>query len=111
MHATEKKDDYGQFSCSFNVQVNDNIDGNVFIVIQKQQKNQPDKYMPIFKSECKKLTKGTITWNTVNTDTDTLADSDGDKTLLVQFFKFNSNGNHKKVDTGEIKYNQFTSGR
>ena len=57
MHATEKKADYGQFSCSFDVSLGADLGGNVFLVIQKQSKNS-DKWLPIFKSECKKATAG-----------------------------------------------------
>lgn len=75
MHATEKKADYGQFSCQFDVSLKSSNSNNVFMVIQKQSANQTSKYIPIFKSECKKSSGGTIQWNTVFTDTDTLGDS------------------------------------
>jgi hypothetical protein len=35
MHATEKKDDYGKFSCSFDVSLAADFGGNTFLVIQK----------------------------------------------------------------------------
>jgi len=83
MHAMEKKADYGQFSCSFDVSLDSDLGGNIFIVIQKQKGDQSDKYTPIFKSECKKASKGKTEWNTVYTDTDTLADSQDDKNLMI----------------------------
>ena len=92
--AQEKKADYGQISIAFDVSTSAQLSGNIFFMIQKPAKNRPGAVTPIYKSECKKLINGKISWNTVFSDTDTLADGNPDNDLQFQFFKFNSNGNH-----------------
>jgi hypothetical protein len=81
--------------------------GNCFAVINKST-GVPGNFKPIHKSEAKNhkesAGKNLIHWNTVFTDTDTLADSEISNTILIQVFKFSRNGNHQRAASFEITF-------
>jgi len=64
----------------------DDFTGNCFTVINKST-GVPGNFKPIYKSEAKNhkesAGKNLIHWNTVFTDTDTLADSEISNTILI----------------------------
>ena len=77
----EKKFDYGQIGCSFVMEAFLDTDDYIFATINKPIGN--GKYKPVFKSECKVKHEGSISWNHINSDTDSLADSDESFDLMV----------------------------
>jgi len=68
------------------------LEGNVFFTINKQIK--AGEYRPVYKSECKKTVNGNFDFNPVFTDSDTIADDEQANTVMIHFYKYNSNGNH-----------------
>ena len=68
---------------------------------------KPNQFRPIYKSECKKPEGTSYRWNIVMTDTDTLADSNPDNTVMFQLFQFSHSGTHKCISKAECKFSQF----
>ena len=107
--AEEKKADYGRMQASFTVSAglsSQDFGANFFMTINKFK--SPGKYQPVYKTETKPQAQGAVVqWNKLLIDTDTLCDSDYSQEIMVQVFKYNSRGNHKKVEQGSITLSQL----
>lgn len=57
-------------------------DGNMFFTLNRQLSG-PGDYRPVYKSECKRVVGSSVNWNKVHTDTDTLADADPQKNVMI----------------------------
>lgn len=58
----------------------------------------PGSYQPVFKTEAKPQANQVVVWNKIMIDTDTLCDNNYTQEIMVQIFKYNSRGSHKKMD-------------
>lgn len=73
---TEKKDGWGQYSCKFNVSCEIKVEAPLFFTVSRADENK-SSFKTTYKSECRKNNgRGGLLWNSILTDTDTLARTD-----------------------------------
>lgn len=71
------------WQCSFDVSCKlPGKDGNMFFTLNKELSG-PGDFRPVYKSECKKVAGNVLHWNRVISDTDTLADADPSKHVMI----------------------------
>lgn len=94
--ADEKKADYGAKLATFGVEyLATNRSQTLFVVVDKVKHN--GKTQPVFKTDCKRCTKGKYEFHGIEVDTDTLFDEDEDQQCLIIVYEYKVNGYHKKV--------------
>ena len=107
IRAKEQRADYGQTSITMDISGKlGSASGEHFFTILKKQGSD---FKPVFKSECKPKQSGEypFVWNTVFSNTDSLADSSDDLVIKMIMCKYNPAGNHKKVATEETKLSEL----
>jgi len=107
--ATEKKDGWGQISCSFDVSTNCTLTDPLFFTLSKSDESKRNLKV-FYKSECRKYgSYNGLNWTTMHTDTDTMANSDNNRQIQLKLYKYNSSGNHKMVSSGSVLYEKFAT--
>lgn len=111
----EKKQNHGSTTVQMSISAKiTDFTGNCFLVINKST-NIPGNFKPIYKSEAKNhkdsAGKNLIHWNTVFTDTDTLADSEISNAVLIQVFKFSTKGNHQRAASFELTFGDIKNNK
>ena len=85
MSLQEKQLDPGKTRVRFQASGNvPKATGKCFFTLNKFK--AAGKYLPIYRSECKDRVGGTIPWNLLAIDTQTLCDDDNQKEIMIQLF-------------------------
>lgn len=73
--------------------------GLCFFIIYRNQ--APGQFSPIYKSEIKRPDQGSFRWNQVQVGTTDLCKDEIERQIKIEFFKSNSSGKHKILDSVE----------
>lgn len=103
LKAEEKRQDYGQTECQFELTVTDaGRYGAYPLFMMLHKTNQNGSTQPVYKSENQKQWQNKFSFKRVFSDTDRLANSIDESTIYVKIFKFEKSGSHKCIMTEKV---------
>lgn len=108
----EIKPDHGKNIAVFSMNLELDGNDNKFVLINRS-KGQ-GRYAIVYKSEIKPKEQGKHKYNELTIDTSTLCQDNDEQEILFQFYRYSTDGNHKKISNayttlGELKANEGQS--
>ena len=100
--ATEMKDGYGQMQ--FSSQLDFEAKSNLHSIFFTLSKGEGNKQKIVYKSESQKYKNKGYKFKMILTNTDTLANSDPNTDIIITVYRYNKEGNHKKITTQPVNF-------